>query len=107
MVEIVAFAGALADAGENGVTAVALGDVVDEFHDDDGLADARAAERADLAALGEGADQVDDLDAGLEDLRPVSWSTSVGAGRWIGYRLVNGDRGPRRAPFVGRTRPGR
>ncbi len=67
MVEIVALAGALADAGENGVTAVALGDVVDEFHDDDGLADPRAAERADLAALGEGADQVDDFDARFED----------------------------------------
>ena len=66
MVKIVAFAGALADAGENGVTAVDLGDVVDQLHDDDGLADARAAERADLAALGEGTDQIDDLDAGLE-----------------------------------------
>ena len=68
MVEIVALAGALADAGEHGVAAVDLGDVVDQLHDDDGLADARAAERADLAALGEGADQVDDLDAGLEHL---------------------------------------
>jgi hypothetical protein len=34
---------------------VRLGDVVDELHDDDGLADAGAAEGADLAALGEGA----------------------------------------------------
>ena len=33
-----------------------------------GLADAGAAEQADLAALGVGADQVDDLDAGLQDL---------------------------------------
>ena len=82
VVKIVALAGALADAGEHGVAAVGLGDVVDEFHDDDGLADAGAAERADLAALGEGADEVDDLDAGLENLRGlVSWSASVGAGR--------------------------
>ena len=51
VVKIVAFAGALADAGEHGVTAVHLGDVVDQFHDDDGLADAGATERADLAAL--------------------------------------------------------
>ena len=43
-----------------------LGDVVDQFHDDDRLADARAAERADLAALREGADEVDDLDARFE-----------------------------------------
>ena len=69
VVKIVAFARALADAGEHGEAAVALGDVVDQFHDDDGLADAGAAERADLAALGERADQVDDLDAGLENLR--------------------------------------
>ena len=41
-------------------------DVVDELHDDDGLAHARAAEQADLAALQERLDQVDDLHAGLE-----------------------------------------
>ena len=68
VVEIVAFAGALAHAGENGKAAVELGDVVDQFHDDDGLADARAAEGADFAALEEGADQVDDLDAGGQHL---------------------------------------
>ena len=67
VVEIVAFAGPLAHAGEHGEAAVAFGDVVDQLHDDDGLADAGAAERADFAALGEGADQIDDLDAGLED----------------------------------------
>ena len=45
-----------------------LGDVVDQLHDEHGLADARAAEQADLAALDVGGDQVDDLDAGLEHL---------------------------------------
>ena len=45
-----------------------LGDVVDELEHVDGLADAGAAKQADLATLGEGADQVDDLDAGLEQL---------------------------------------
>ena len=44
------------------------GDVIDQFLDQDGLADTGAAEQADLAALGVGADQVNDLDAGLEDL---------------------------------------
>ena len=44
------------------------GDVADELHDDDGLADAGAAEEADLAALGVGRDEVDDLEARLEDL---------------------------------------
>ena len=67
-VEVIALTGALADAGENRITAVAFGDVIDEFHDDDGLADACTTECAHFAALGEGANEIDDLDAGLEDL---------------------------------------
>ena len=63
MIEVVALAGALANAGEDGVTAVRLGDVVDELHDEHGLADARAAEETDLAALGVWREQIDDLDA--------------------------------------------
>ena len=43
-----------------------LGDVVDQLHDDDRLAHARAAERANLAALEERADEIDHLDAGGE-----------------------------------------
>ena len=66
--QVVALARALADAGEDGIAAVLLGDVADELLDDDRLAHAGAAEDADLAALGEGRDQVDDLEAGLEDL---------------------------------------
>ena len=69
VVKIVAFARAFTDAGEHRNTAVQLGDVVDQFHDDDGLADAGAAERADFAALQERADQINDLDAGGRDLR--------------------------------------
>jgi hypothetical protein len=48
---------------------VLLGDVSDQLLDDDRLADAGAAEDADLATLGERADEVDDFDPGLEDLR--------------------------------------
>ena len=66
--EVVALAAPLADAGEHGVARVLLGDVADQLLDDDGLADAGAAEDADLAALLERADQVDDLEPGLEDL---------------------------------------
>ena len=69
VIEIVAFAGALADAGEHRITAVRLGDVVDELHDQHGLADAGAAEQADLAALGVRRQQIDDLDAGVQNLR--------------------------------------
>ena len=86
VIEVVALARALADAGEHRVAAVRLGDVVDELHDQHGLADAGAAEQADLAALGVGSEQVDDLDAGDEDLR---FRRLVGEGRG---RLVDGAR---------------
>ena len=67
VIEVVALARALADAGEHRVAAVRLGDVVDELLDQHGLADAGAAEQADLAALGVGGEQVHYLDAGDED----------------------------------------
>src|SRR5207245_467632 len=66
--EIAAFPCALADPGEHRHAAMELGDVVDQFHDDDGLAHPGPAKGADLAALQEGADQVDNLDAGGEHL---------------------------------------
>ncbi len=69
VVQVVALAGALAHAGEDGVAAVLVGDVADQLLDDDRLAHAGAAEDADLAALAERGDQVDDLDAGLERAR--------------------------------------
>jgi hypothetical protein len=65
--EVVAFAGSFADAGEDGVAAMLGGDACDEFLDHDGLADAGTAEQAGLAAFDEGTQQVDDLDAGLEE----------------------------------------
>ena len=46
-----------------------LGDVVDQLHDQHGLADAGAAEQADLAAFGVGRQQIDHLDAGDQNLR--------------------------------------
>ena len=49
VVQVVTLARALADAREHGETAVALRDVVDELHDEHRLADAGAAEEADLA----------------------------------------------------------
>ena len=67
--EVVALTGALADAGEHRLAGVELRDVVDQLLDQHRLADAGAAEQADLAAAGVRREQVDDLDAGLEDLR--------------------------------------
>jgi hypothetical protein len=64
--KVVAFTGTFADAGEYGIAAVAGSDVVDEFHDEDGLADASAAEQTDLTAFCIRADEVDDFDARFE-----------------------------------------
>ena len=69
-----------------------LGDVVDQLLDEHGLADARAAEQADLAALGVGREQVDDLDAGHEDLR-LGRLLDIGRRRLVdGARLLDADR---------------
>ena len=67
VVQIVTLAGTLADAGEHRGAAVALGDVVDQLLDQHGLADAGAAEQADLAALCVGCEQIDDLDPRDQD----------------------------------------
>src|SRR5690606_32054995 len=63
-----ALTGTLTHTGKHRQTAVLLGDVVDEFQHVHGLAHAGAAEQADLTALGERADQVDNLDAGFQQL---------------------------------------
>ena len=67
--KVIAFTRTFADAGEDGIAAVAGSDVVDEFHDEDGLADTSAAEEADLAAFGIRADEVDDFDPRFKDFR--------------------------------------
>ena len=69
IVEVVAFARPFADTREDRVAAVFLRDVADELLDDDRLADTRPAEEADLATLHEGTEEIDRLDARLEDLR--------------------------------------
>ncbi len=68
MVEIVTLTGTLADTGEDGVTTVSLGDVVDELLDEDGLSDTGTTEEANLTTTGVRGEEVDDLDTGLEHL---------------------------------------
>ena len=48
-----------------------LRDIVDQFHDDDRLADAGATERADFPALEEGTDQIYDFDSRRSTLGDV------------------------------------
>src|ERR1700759_1470954 len=69
VIKIVALAGALADAGEHRIAAVRLGDVIDQFHDEYGLADAGTTEQADLATLRVRRKQIHHFDAGDQDLR--------------------------------------
>ena len=54
---------------KDGEAAARLGNVVDEFHDEHGLAHPRAAEGADFAAFQERADEVDYFDARFQHFR--------------------------------------
>src|SRR5205823_11969019 len=49
--QVIAFTGTLAYTRKHGISAMLLGHIVDELHDDHGLAYARAAEQTDLSAL--------------------------------------------------------
>src|SRR3972149_2070838 len=68
VVEVVPFPSSFAAPGEHGEPAARLSHVLDELHEEHRLADAGAAEQADLAAAEIRREQVDDLDAGLERL---------------------------------------
>src|SRR5262249_2983112 len=69
-VEVVSLAGPLTHAGEPAEATLLDRGVPDELGQEHRLAHAGAAEEAGLAAAGVGAEQVHDLDAGLEDLHP-------------------------------------
>ncbi len=64
--QVVALTRALPDTGEHRDTTVVLRDTLDHLLDEDGLADARTTEEADLPTLHVRRQQVDRLDAGLE-----------------------------------------
>ena len=66
--EVITLPAPLTYAGEDGIAVVLHGHVVDQFLNQHGLTHTGAAEQADLAALGIRFQQVDDLDAGLQDL---------------------------------------
>ncbi len=87
VVKVVPFTGPFADTGKDRETAVSHGDVVDQFHDQNRLADASAAEQADLTALGVGGQQVNNLNAGLQNFR---FRGLVGKGRGV---TMDGEQG--------------
>src|SRR6266481_6392023 len=85
--QVVAFASALAHAREHGNAAVLHRDVVNQLHDENGLADARTAEEADLAAFQIRLDQIDDFDSCLEHFE--SGGLIFERWRWAMNRVVS------------------
>ena len=78
--QVVALTGPLTDAGEHRNTLVNGADVANQFLNDNCLADPGPAVGANLAAFHEGGDQVEDLDAGLQDVDSL---VLIIEGRWV------------------------
>jgi len=93
------FASALPYPGEHRYTAMLAGDGADELHDQNGLPDAGTTKQAHLAAPCVGLDQVDDLDASLEQL---GGGPLVGEGRG---RAMDGNESRARDWFLVVYRP--
>src|SRR3990167_2921949 len=68
VVEVVTLTSTLTPTGEHGITAVLDGDVTDQFHHVYGLAYTGTTEQTDFTAFGERANQVDNLDAGFQQV---------------------------------------
>ena len=68
--EVVSFTRTLTHTGKHRDAFVSLGDVVDELHDQDRLAHTSTSKQTNLSPLGVRLDQVDHLDARVQD---VSW----------------------------------
>jgi len=64
VVQVVALTGPLTNTREHRQTGVHFGDVVDQFHDQNGFANTSTAEEADLAAFGIGRQKINNLNAG-------------------------------------------
>src|SRR5437899_2988842 len=77
--KVVAFTCTLADAGEHGEAFTSLRDVVDQLHNEHGLADTGTAKEADLSAAEKWLDQVDDLDTSLEHLELCRLLCEIGS----------------------------
>ncbi len=88
MVEIVALACPLANTGEDGVSSVVHGNVVDELHDNHSLSDSGSSEEADLSSLGVGGEEVHNLDASDEDLLGLALLNEGGSGAVEGGELL-------------------
>ena len=92
--QVGALTGALTDSGEHRHATVVLRHATDHLGDQHGLADAGTTEQADLSTGDVRGEQVDDLDAGLE--QPLRWARgrrSRGQRRWISHRSMSANVG--------------
>merc|ERR1719461_1283826 len=63
VVEVISLTGSFSNTGEHGVTTVTHGDVVDQFHNQDGLSDTSTSEESNLSSLLVRGNQVNDFNS--------------------------------------------
>src|SRR2546430_15317128 len=68
MVQVIPFAGARTHASKDAIATMPFSNIVDQFLNDNSLADTCTTKSSDLTTFHEGTDQVDNLNACLEDL---------------------------------------
>jgi hypothetical protein len=98
MVQIVTLTGTLTDTGENGVTTVSLGDVVNQLLNEHGLTDTGTTEETNLTTTSVGGKKVNNLDTSDENLSSGGLLSELGSlsvdggilGGLDGATLVNG-----------------
>merc|ERR1712198_602416 len=84
----------LSDSSKDRVTSVSLGDVVNQFHDQDSLADSSTTEETNLTSLGIRGKEVDDLDTSDKDLLLDAHLLELGGLGVDGLTLVGGNGAP-------------
>jgi hypothetical protein len=68
VVKIISFTGTLSNTSENRVTSVVHGNVVNKFHDNDGLTDTGTSEESNLSSLGVRGQKINNLDTSNKNL---------------------------------------
>ncbi len=94
VVEVIAFTCTFSDTGEDGKAAMSFGDIVDEFHNEDGFSDTGTAEESDFSAFRVGGEEVDDFNAGDElfcfcGLVGESWGQGVDGSLGSGFDFAS------------------
>merc|ERR1739844_291380 len=94
VVQVVTLTGSLSHTSEHGVTTVGLGNVVDQFHDQDSLADTGSTKQTNLASLGIGSQQINHLDTSYQDLLLDTHLVKLGSLGVDGLALLGVDGAP-------------